>query len=478
MFGDLYNNIGLQSNVSVIIISISLMLFLGFLMTRITKLLKLPNVTAYIITGILIGPYFLNLIPQKVISGMDFITDISLAFIAFSVGKFFKLSLLKKNGIKVLIITLFETIISSLLVFVLMYNVLHLELTLSVLLSVLASCTSSASTVMTIRQTNSKGDFVDTLLQVVALDIVVGVIAYSVATSLVVANINNTFTISTIFNPILTNLLALVIGIVFGIFLKMIISEKRTTDNKLIVSIATLLFYCGICEILDLSPLLGCIAMGSVYINTTNDEKLFKQLNYFNPPILLLFFTLSGLKFDINLLFTSGNMGGISLFKIGIIYFITRLIGKYVGAYLGCRVAKKSDDISKYMGLALIPQAGVAIGLAALGSRIIGGDTGNSLNTIIVASSILYELIGPIGAKLALYLTKSYSNNIDEIVKVDTKNEDGTTKSNVEILIERIKKIDSKLPKTEQKLEEDAFDEAIEDYEENIIFRNNRFRRR
>lgn len=144
-----------------VIISVALMLFLGFAMTRITKALRLPDVTAYILTGILIGPYCLNLIPASVISGMDFISDIALAFIAFSVGEFFKLSTLKKSGFGVIVITLLEACVASVLVFALTYFILGLDLAFCAVLAALASATAPASTVMTIRQTGAKGDFVE-----------------------------------------------------------------------------------------------------------------------------------------------------------------------------------------------------------------------------------------------------------------------------------------------------------------------------
>ncbi|MBO4376974.1 MAG: cation:proton antiporter, partial [Lachnospiraceae bacterium] len=146
-----------SSPVAMIIISISLMLFLGFLMTRLTKKLRLPNVTAYIVTGILIGPFCLNMIPDRVVTGMDFVPDIALAFIAFSTGEYFRISTLKKNGMKVVIITLLEALMASVLVFGVAYWVLNLNLAFSIVLGALASATAPASTVMTIRQTKAKG---------------------------------------------------------------------------------------------------------------------------------------------------------------------------------------------------------------------------------------------------------------------------------------------------------------------------------
>ncbi|MBO7402449.1 MAG: cation:proton antiporter, partial [Lachnospiraceae bacterium] len=157
------------------------MLITGFLMTRLTKLLKLPNVTAYIVAGILIGPSVFRLVPADVVKGMDFMSDIALAFIAFSTGEFFKFSALKKNGAKVFVITLFESMAASAGIFVLAYVILHLDFAFSIVLAALAATTAPASTLMTIHQTGAKGEFVDTLLLVVAVDNIVGLLAYSAA---------------------------------------------------------------------------------------------------------------------------------------------------------------------------------------------------------------------------------------------------------------------------------------------------------
>ena len=316
MLHDLYQTLNITSPTALIIISVALMLFLGFAMTRVTKCFKLPNVTAYIITGILIGPYCLDLIPAEVIEGTDFLADIALAFIAFSVGEFFKISTLRKNGMKVVIITLFEACVASVAVFALTYCILGLNLAFSIVLAALASATAPASTVMTIRQTHAKGDFVETLLQVVALDDVVSLVAYSMAISLALASVSGGaghISFWVVIKPVLINMGVMLLGGVFGLFLRLLMPKKRSTDNRLIISVALLFAFCGICTILNVSPLLGCMSMGMVYINITEDDKLFKQLNYFNPPILLLFFVRSGLSFDLaSLIGGSDNIDGCS----------------------------------------------------------------------------------------------------------------------------------------------------------------------
>ena len=466
MLSPLFGDVMETNSVATVIISIALMLFSGFSMTRLTKRLRLPNVTAYIVVGILIGPFCLNLVPATVIDGMDFLSDIALAFIAFSTGEFFKLSTLKKNGMKVVIITVLEACLATVVVFIVTYCILGVDLGFSIVLAALASATAPASTVMTIRQTGAHGDFVDTLLQVVALDDVVGLIEYSVAISLALSVSLGSASVGAtgILKPIGINLGVLLLGGLFGLFLKLLMPKKRSNDNRLIISVSLIFAFCGICALLDVSPLLGCMSMGTVYINITNDEKLFMQLNYFTPPILLLFFVRSGLSFRLDALVNNSTaVGNTPLLVIGVVYFVVRIVGKYAGAFLGCLITGKPKEVRNYLGLALIPQAGVAIGLAALGARTLGGETGVALETVILSSSVLYELVGPACAKLSLYLSKSYSNKIEDIVPVEELDECGKPISAVELLIQRIQVIQAELPHNTVSEEEQAFLEAAED---------------
>lgn len=431
------------------VLTVALMLFFGFALTRITKLLKLPNVTAYIVTGILIGPYCLNLVPGFVADSTAFLPNIALAFIAFSTGQFFRLNALKGNGAKVLIITVLESCVASVFVFIAAYYVLKMDLAFATVLAALASATAPASTMMTIRQTGAHGDFVNTLLQVVALDDVVGLIAYSIAISIALASSASgmNFDIKNIAAPVFINLVSVIIGALSGVLLKMLLPPERSTDNRLIISVAVLFGFCGICEMLGVSPLLGCMFMATVYINITDDDKLFKQLNNFSPPILLLFFVRSGVCFELGALMGGHNQGGTSLLTLGVVYFLVRIAGKYAGAFLGCLMTHKNKLVRNYLGLALIPQAGVAIGLAELGARTLGGETGSALRTVILASSVLYELIGPACAKLSLALSHSYDKNLVEEKPLTTKEED---KIIVNLLIERIREIQRELPEHSQ----------------------------
>ena len=193
----------------------------------------------------------------------------------------------------------------------------------------------------------------------------------------------------------------------------------------------------------------------------TDDDKLFMQLNYFTPPILQLFFIRSGLAFNLGMLAGGSHaIGSVSLLTIGIVYFFSRIAGKYAGSFIGAAVTGRSAGIRKYLGLALIPQAGVAIGLAALGARALGGEMGDALETVILASSVLYELLGPGCAKLSLYLSHSYPATLEDIVP-DEDIPDKTANA-VELLIQRIQAIQNDLGKESISAEEQAFQEAAE----------------
>lgn len=470
--------LNINSGSAKVIISIAVILFLGFLGTRLTKKLRLPNVTAYIIVGVLLVPIWTvipaadisGIIPNSVIEGMDFLTDIALAFIAFTASEFFRIKNLKDAGVSVIIITLFEALLAAVLVFFVCHFALGVDMAFSLVIAALASATAPASTIMTIRQTKAKGEYVNTLLEVVALDDVVSLVLYTVAISICLAMKNGGEGISfqTVGLPIIKNLACLAIGFGMGFVLKLLIPARRTTDNRLIIVIATIFLFCGICSLLDQSPLLGCMAMGMVYINLTDDDKLFKQLSYFSPPIMLCFFVRSGMKFNLLSFTNSSLIGYVPLFVVALVYFLVRIVGKYSGAYLGSAVTKKDKKIKNYLGLGLVPQAGVAIGLAYMGGRILGGTDGDNLQTIILASSVLYELVGPGLAKLGLYLSKSYSKDIDEVVPEASVASGMEKLTPVELLTRQIDAIRAKYQAEVTNPEEEAFNEAIDDYYESL----------
>lgn len=411
MLNSLYLRLEDLSPAALIILPLAIMFFCAFGMTRITKRLRLPSVTAYLLAGILIGPCCLDLIPRPIIEKTDFLADLALCFIAFSAGEFFKLETLRKNGWKVVWVTIAEACAASLVVFAATRFLLGLSLPFCIVLAALASATAPASTMMTIRQTGARGELVDTLLQVVALDDVVSLVAYSAAIAFALHSLTGRSSdpVRDLLLPIGSTLGMMLLGGFCGLLLKWLLPATRTADNRLILALGVLFAYCGLCDMLEISPLLGCMTMGMVYINLTGDDLLFAQLASFSPPILLLFFVRSGLCFDLGSLFSANPDGSGSLLTIGVLYFFARIIGKYAGAWLGCRTAGLSRPVCQCLGLALIPQAGVAIGLAALCARTLGDGIGSDLYTIIMASSVLYELIGSGCAKLALYLSHSYT---------------------------------------------------------------------
>ena len=355
--------------------------------------MKLPNVSGYIFAGIIIGPCVLNAIPPSAIKNMGFVSDLALAFIAFGVGRFFKKEVLRETGSKVIIITLAESLIAGMVIAFSMRFFLHLDWMLSLILGAIAMATAPASTMMTINQYKAKGEFVNVLLQVVALDDVVCLLGFSAV--MVIANSSGKLSVLEVILPIFLNIAAMFMGFVCGFILTKLLTPARSKGNRLILALAMLLTISGICAIFDVSPLLSCMVFGATYINLTKDKNLFKQVNNFIPPIMSIFFIVSGMSLDLKVLTTVGS--------VGVCYFFLRIVGKYLGAYLGCIFVGTSNEIRDYLGIALIPQAGVAIGLAFLGQRILKPELGSVMLTIILSSSVLYEIIGPASAKLALF---------------------------------------------------------------------------
>ena len=409
------------NSTTTILLSISMILLAGFLLTRITKLAKLPNVTGYIIAGVLIGPYVFNLIPQEMVDNMGFVSDIALAFIAFGVGRFFTKEAFAETGLGIIVITLLESLLPGIIVTLSIHYIFHLSWSFCLLLGAISTATAPASTMVTIRQYHARGNFVNVLLQVVAFDDAVCLIAFSIASAFVNANVGSNISASEIIMPMVYNIGALAIGFISGAILSKLMTPKRSEDNRLILTISLLLGIAGLCAAVDISPLLSCMLFSTTYINMTKDKELYKQVERFTPPILSIFFVLSGMSLDISSFSTLG--------VIGISYFIIRIAGKYLGAYLGCIIAKTTKEVRNYLGLALTPQAGVAIGLAFLGKRVLPENMGNMLLTIILSSSVLYELIGPACAKIALIYSGSikkdkFTTHSDKIESIADRTQD------------------------------------------------------
>ncbi len=367
--------------------------------------LRLPDVTGYLLAGILIGPWVLHLIPETMIEQMSFVTDLALAFIAFGAGRYFKLSQLRESGGATLIVTLFESLAAGALIFFVLHLLFGYPVAFSLLLGAIGCATAPASTLMTIRQYKAKGQFVNLLLQVVALDDAVALIAFSVcAACLDAAEHAGALQPGVVLLPILYNLGGILLGLFCGWVLHRLVDRDRADDQlRLGAVLILLLLLTGVCDRWQISPLLSCMVMGAAYVNLGGCKKTFKSASRFTPPILMLFFVLSGMRLSLPALRTAG--------LAGVVYFLVRIAGKYLGARVGCAVTGAPRPVSRWLGLALIPQAGVSIGLAALGQRMLTGSSGELLSVIILSSGVLYEMIGPACAKAALFLSGTIGNS-------------------------------------------------------------------
>lgn len=382
-----------------VLFSVAILWLSGFLMSRVTKVFHLPNVTGYILAGVAIGPYALGLIPPAIAEGMDFLTDVALAFIAFGVGRYLRLEMLNQQDGKVLILTLMEALVTAAVVTLIMLTVFRLPLAFSLLLGAIGSATAPASSLMTIRQYRAKGDFVNTLVQVVAMDDVVALLAFSLCAAVATAAESTAdASLNTVLVPLGLNIAVLLGSYLLGRLLCVLLNG-RSSDHRLVLTCAFIFLITAACASLNISPLLGCMALGATYVNVSKDKSLFKQVNRVSPPINVMFFVLSGMRLNLGALSTVG--------VIGVAYFAVRIVGKFLGTALGAYLTGASTQIRRYLGLALIPQAGVSIGLAVLSQRILPAESGALLSTIILSSSVLYEMIGPICAKRALVLARA-----------------------------------------------------------------------
>ena len=375
-----------------ILVAVTILWLAGFLMSRVTKVLKLPNVTGYILAGVAIGPYALDLIPADITSGMDFVTDIALAFIAFGVGRYLRLDRLKQQGTKVIVLTLMEALVTAAVVTTFMLVVFHLPLAFSLLLGAIGSATAPASSLMTIRQYRAKGPFVNTLVQVVAMDDAVALLAFSVCAAIASGTETPVVDWQSVLTPLAVNAGVLLASYLLGRLLCVLLNG-RSSDHRLVLTCAFVFFIAAGCAALDVSPLLGCMLLGATYVNVRGDKTLFKQVSRVTPPINVMFFVLSGMRLDLNSLTTVGI--------IGAAYFAIRIVGKFLGSWLGARMTGMPVGVRRYLGLALIPQAGLAV----LAQRILPEASGALLSTIILSSSVLYEMIGPVCARKALFLS-------------------------------------------------------------------------
>ncbi len=378
-----------------IFIYIAIALTFTLLSSKLMKVVKLPNVTGYLLVGLLAGPYVLNIIPQDTVDKLGIIPDAALGFIAFSIGSEFRFSYLKKVGKAPIIIACLESLGAVLVVdFALICT--GQDVPFSLCLGAIAAATAPAATLMVVKQYKAHGPVTETLLPVVALDDATALMCFgiSVAIAKTIEGGAGDNLALTIVKPLLEIIGALAIGLIFGIVFRFAVKWFTGRGNRLAITYALVFACIGLGEMLNVSSLLACMALGGTLANTSNfADVIFDQTDRMTPPIFMMFFFLSGAALDISLIPSVG--------VIGIIYIFMRVVGKMLGSYTGAAISKANKNVRKYLGFTLIPQAGVAIGLATTAMSIVP-QHGPQIRTIILCGTVIYELTGPVITKLAL----------------------------------------------------------------------------
>lgn len=399
------------------LLCLSVALFAGLMLSRVAKVLKLPAVTAYLIAGILIGPYFLGsfginglgFTSMENIDAYDIIPDVALGFIAFSIGNEFRVSQLKKIGKQATVIGIFQALATCLVVDAVLIGVHYiapdkLSLPAAVTLGAVATATAPAATLMVVKQYKAKGPLTSLLLPIVALDDAVGLImfavSFGVAKALIVGSVD---VVSIIIEPLLEVILSITLGAVMGALFtfceKFFHSRSKrlamsVTFVFLTVSLSMLKFEIGGVHI-AFSSLLSCMMLGTVFCNICDfSEELMDRVDRWTAPVLILFFVISGAELELSV------FKDVGIVLIGIIYIVVRCIGKYYGASISAKATKCDKNIVKYLGITLFPQAGVALGMAIKAHEL--GPEGTVVANITLFAVLIYEIVGPLLTKISL----------------------------------------------------------------------------
>ena len=368
----------------------------GLLMTRVTRLVKLPNVTAYLIAGVLIGPCVFKLVPEAELNNFSIITEAALGFIAFSIGDQFKLSSLKALGKSALIITALESL-GAVVIVMSITLLLGFDPIVCVMLGALSASTAPAATLLIVRQYKTSGPLTDMLLPVVAADDATGLIAYSICVNIALGMVNHdSFSVTnTILIPLVDIVLALLVGALIGFALALSNKYFRSHTNRMSLAIAAVFLGVGVADHFGLSNLLLCMAMGAVYVNLRDDaERVLGCIDDWTYPLFMLFFVISGAELN---LATLPKVG-----LIGIIYIFARFGGKFLGSWIGGTITHQPPVVKDNIGWALMPQAGVAIGMATMALAQLPLEYGQQIQTVILSATLVYEIVGPIASKNAL----------------------------------------------------------------------------
>ena len=397
---------------------LSIAVIAGLLLSRLAKKVQLPAVTAYLLAGILIGPYFLG---RLGIEGLGYIStdnvkdysvfcDVALGFIAFDIGNEFRLSQLKRIGQQATVVAIIQGCCATLLVDVVLVA-LHfmmpeqLPMSSAIILGAIAAATAPASTLMVIKQYKAKGPLTDTLLPVVAIDDAVCLIVYAVSFGIARALSSGEISLTSILvEPALEVFCSLALGAVMGLLLTYLEKHFHSNSKRLSIIIAFVMLTVALSMLsfemggvhIGFSPLLVCMMCGTMFCNTCNfSEDMMGRANKWTAPLYVLFFALSGAELEL------GIFGNLSIVIIGIIYVLSRSAGKILGANFGCRITNCDSNVRKYLGVTLLPQEGVALGMSMKAAAAFG-EEGHMIRNIILFAVLVYEMIGPLMTKIAL----------------------------------------------------------------------------
>ena len=413
---------------------IAALLLVALLSTRLMAVLKLPNVTGYIVTGIIMGPFLFGLffnnfdfstikngVIYNYVDTIGWVSTVALGFIAFSIGTSFKGSTLKTLGKRVLVITALEALGASTLVVIALLAAhfifpQYVSLELALTLSAIASATAPAATLMVIKQYRAHGPLVDTLLPVVALDDAAALILFAILFQIATAIAGGSVSVyAIIIKPLLEILISLGVGAVLGFVISFANRFFKSRNNRLIWNIFSVFSALGFYYFFklpwmggfELSSLLTCMMAGAIYTNFVKESgRTLDIMDRFTSPVYMLFFVISGASLDLSIFF---NGDGLMVVIIALTYIVFRVIGKWSGAYVGASITRCEPQVKKYLGFALVPQAGVAIGLSTTAYKLFSQyqdeamqRTGALILAIILTSTLIYELFGPMVAKFAL----------------------------------------------------------------------------
>ena len=400
-----------------ILLSVSISLLAGLLMTRIFKKIKLPSVTAYLIAGVLIGPYCigglgidgLGFATHNSVEALSLISEVALGFIAFSIGNEFRLDDLKKTGKQAFVIGILQAL-GALLIVDLALLVVHfimpdkLSIPQVITLGAIATATAPAATLMVVRQYKAKGPLTKLLLPIVALDDAVGLVAFAVSFGIAKTLVSGEVDlVSIIVNPIIEIACSLILGAVMGLVLTLLEKLFNSNTNRLNLTIGAVFLTASISMIefsigsvhIQFSSLLACMMLGTVFCNICPlSHDLMAASDKWTSPLFALFFVISGAELEL------GVFADIAIVVIGIVYIAFRCVGKYFGALFSAKLTKCSPAICKYLGVTLFPQAGVALGMCATAMQL--GDAGNLIRNITLFAVLIYELFGPVFTRMAL----------------------------------------------------------------------------